>query len=131
MTFGRGTRRVWNAANFALLRILPNAEPPRGMTEGQRATRIGLLLGRAIVAVFPRAAKVFEGYRPEKHYMRGPGPKSLSMIGERFRAETEDFTQEPLPERWHELVRSLHKEEGNRPTRDDEQVVLDDRRSEV
>ena len=57
--------------------------------------------------------------------MRGPGPKSLGMIGERFRAETEGFAREPLPERWLEMVRSLDKE-GGRPTRDREEAEPDE-----
>ena len=52
-------------------------------------------------------------YRPEKYYMRGPGPKSLSLIGETLRAETENVTQEPLPERWLDLIHSLD-EQGRR-----------------
>jgi hypothetical protein len=54
--------------------------------------------------------------------MRGPGPKSLSMIGERFRAETESLTREPLPERWLALMRSLDEQEGERSKRDQAQT---------
>jgi hypothetical protein len=38
----------------------------------------GLLtrLGEAISRVFERLAGPRDRYRPEKHYMRGPGPKS-------------------------------------------------------
>jgi hypothetical protein len=52
---------------------------------------------------------LFGSYRPEKHYMRGPGPKSMGMIGERFRAETEIITREPVPQRWLELAQSLEQ----------------------
>ena len=53
-------------------------------------------------------------YRPEKHYMRGPGPKSLGMIGRRFRAETDSITQEPLPEHWLAIIHSLDGKERKR-----------------
>jgi hypothetical protein len=46
-------------------------------------------------------------YRPEKHYMRGPGPKTLCMIGRRLRAKTESVTHERLPEGWIDLIQSL------------------------
>ena len=62
------------------------------------------------------ARRLFQSYRPEKHYMRGPGPKSLGMIGERFRAETDNITREPVPERWLELMQSLEQHESTRPT---------------
>jgi hypothetical protein len=48
-------------------------------------------------------------YRPEKHYMRGPGPMTLSKLGETLRARTEDLTQEPLPQRWLDLLGSLEQ----------------------
>jgi hypothetical protein len=46
-------------------------------------------------------------YHPERHYMRGPGPKTLSKIGEMLRIETEGVAHEPIPDRWLELIRSL------------------------
>jgi hypothetical protein len=46
-------------------------------------------------------------YHPERHYMRGPGPKTLSKIGEMLRAETEGFAREPIPQRWLELIRAM------------------------
>ncbi len=77
-----------------------------------RQSQIRRLLRRAIVAVSPPAAtRLFNSYRPEKHYMRGPGPKSIGMIGERFRAETENITREPVPQRWLELMQSLEQHE--------------------
>jgi hypothetical protein len=51
-------------------------------------------------------------YRPERHYMRGPGPKTLGMIGRRLRAETESVTRERLPEGWLDLIQSLDEREG-------------------
>jgi hypothetical protein len=69
------------------------------------------LLRRARAAISPTAARtIFDSYRPEKHYMRGPGPKSIGMIGERFRAETESITREPVPQRWLELIQSLEQQ---------------------
>ena len=66
-----------------------------------------LLLRKAVEVVSP--TNYF--YRPEKHYMRGPGPKTLSMIGRRLRAETANVTQEPLPQRWLELIQSLDEQD--------------------
>jgi hypothetical protein len=43
--------------------------------------------------------------------MRGPGPKTLRMIGRRLRAETESVTQERLPEGWLDLIQSLDQRE--------------------
>ena len=73
----------------------------------------GLLLRKAFEVLWTRlAANYF--YRPERHYMRGPGPKSLSLIGEKLRAQTENVTQEPLPKRWLDLIHSLHEQERRR-----------------
>ena len=46
-------------------------------------------------------------YHPERHYMRGPGPKTLSRIGEMLRAETEGIEREPIPQRWLELIHAM------------------------
>jgi hypothetical protein len=54
-------------------------------------------------------------YRPEEHYMRGPGPKTLSKIGEMYRAESNATLQDRLPEAWLELVQSL--EHDHQPSR--------------
>ena len=53
-------------------------------------------------------------YRPEKHYMRGPGPKTLEMIGRQFREETNPSIVEPLPERWLTLLRALDSQDKER-----------------
>lgn len=53
-------------------------------------------------------------YRPEKHYMRGPGPKSLGMIGRRLRGEMSAVTQEPLPARWLALLEAAERREQGR-----------------
>jgi|RhiMethySRZTD1v2_1073278.scaffolds.fasta_scaffold41530_2 hypothetical protein len=46
-------------------------------------------------------------YHPERHYMRGPGPKTLSKIGEMLRVETEGVAHEPIPDRWLELIQAI------------------------
>jgi hypothetical protein len=48
-------------------------------------------------------------YRPEKHYMRGPGPKTLSKLGEMFRAESDSVLQERVPEQWMSLIKSMQE----------------------
>jgi hypothetical protein len=48
-------------------------------------------------------------YHPEKHYMRGPGPKTLAKIGEMLRAETEDLIRETVPEEWVHLMERMEK----------------------
>ena len=80
---------------------------------------MGLLLRRALVAVWPGAERK---YRPEKHYMRGPGPKTLSMIGRRLRAESEKVTQEPFPPDWLHLIHSL-AERDRRPAQNSTSAV--------
>jgi hypothetical protein len=54
----------------------------------------------ALLALRRRAAR----YRPEKHYMRGPGPKTLSKLGEMYRAETEPELQERVPDDWVAMI---------------------------
>jgi len=53
-------------------------------------------------------------YRPERHYMRGPGPKTLSKLGEIFRAESESLLQERVPEQWMTLIKSMQERERGR-----------------
>ena len=53
-------------------------------------------------------------YHPEKHYMRGPGPKTVSKLGEAFRDETEGDVRERIPEQWLTLVESIAKRERDR-----------------
>jgi hypothetical protein len=50
-------------------------------------------------------------YRPERHYMRGPGPKTLSKIGELLREEVEADTREPIPQRWLDLIQAMERKE--------------------
>ena len=99
------------------------------MTRGTKPIPLKLLLRRALSAVLPRAAmKLFDAYRPEKHYMRGPGPKSMSLIGERFREESESITQEPVPEHWLALMQSLERHEAGRSEPAQEKSVSPERR---
>jgi hypothetical protein len=53
-------------------------------------------------------------YQPERHYMRGPGPKTLSKLGEVFRAESESVLQERVPEQWLSLIKSMQERERRR-----------------
>lgn len=53
-------------------------------------------------------------YRPEKHYMRGPGPKTLELIGGELRVRTKELTEAPLPDRWITILASLKDAERNR-----------------
>jgi hypothetical protein len=46
-------------------------------------------------------------YHPERHYMRGPGPKTLGKLGEVYRGETESDVRERIPEQWLTLVESI------------------------
>jgi hypothetical protein len=41
-------------------------------------------------------------------------PKTLAMIGRRYRAETSDETRRPLPERWLALIHSIDNQEKKR-----------------
>ena len=83
------------------------------MNQNRSPTSVtGALVRKALEVLRTRVAANYF-YRPERHYMRGPGPKSLSLIGEKLRAQTENVTQEPLPERWLDLIHSLD-EQGRR-----------------
>ena len=53
-------------------------------------------------------------YRPEKYYMRGPGPKTLHKLGEAYRAETTDVVRERVPDHWIALINSIHDRERDR-----------------
>jgi hypothetical protein len=72
----------------------------------------GLVLGK-VFAVWSRVV-ANRSYRPERHYMRGPGPKTLAMIGRRYRSETAEATREPLPEHWLALIHSIDEHEKKR-----------------
>jgi hypothetical protein len=66
-------------------------------------TRGNSTLVQAMLALRARVAR----YRPERHYMRGPGPKTLSKLGEMYREETESVLRERLPDEWAVLIRAI------------------------
>jgi hypothetical protein len=85
------------------------------MERDREPTRLVLLLGRAIAKTWPGAAtKLFNTYRPEKHYMRGPGPASLGMIGDRLREKNQDIVQAPLPDHLQALLQSMRDQDKGR-----------------
>jgi hypothetical protein len=51
------------------------------------------------------------GYRPEKHYMRGPGPRTLSKLGEAYRDAIEGDIAARIPDEWVVLVESIGQRE--------------------
>jgi uncharacterized membrane protein YccC len=55
-------------------------------------------------------------YRPEMHYMRGPGPKTLGKLGEAFRAEAESDVRKRIPEQWQALIQSIAQRERGAPS---------------
>lgn len=67
------------------------------------------LLREALQRVSSRIAP--QRYRPEKYYMRGPGPKTLAKLGEMLRAETEGVESEAIPQQWLDLIQRM-KERG-------------------
>ena len=50
-------------------------------------------------------------YRPERHYMRGPGPKTLSKLGEMYRSGAECELQERVPDRWLAIMQAIDEKE--------------------
>jgi hypothetical protein len=70
-----------------------------------------MLLRGALLAAWTRVSARRQ-YRPEKHYMRGPGPKTLGMIGRRLRAETSKDLGEALPDHWQSLLNALDAKRG-------------------
>jgi hypothetical protein len=67
------------------------------------------LLREALERVSQRP--VARRYRPEKYYMRGPGPKTLAKIGEMLRAETAEETREVVPDEWLQLIERMKVDE--------------------
>ena len=65
---------------------------------------------RLLDAAWQRVSQRMERqrYHPERHYMRGPGPKTLIKIGEMLRAQTEGDTREPVPQKWIELIERMN-----------------------
>jgi hypothetical protein len=72
------------------------------------------VLRNALLVIVRYATDYF--YRPEKHYMRGPGPKSLGMLGKRLRGGLAGMAQMPMPARWllYLAARSPHRPEAVR-----------------
>jgi len=64
-------------------------------------------LVQALLALRSRLAR----YHPEKHYMRGPGPKTLSKLGDAYRAQTESDLEEHVPDEWLALIQSIRERE--------------------
>ena len=77
---------------------------------GEIMTRGNSTLVQALLALRVSGAR----YHPERHYMRGPGPKTLSKLGEAFRDATEGDVRERIPEQWLALVESIAQRERNR-----------------
>ena len=105
----------------ALLRVTtlkPQFEvSPQTRRIGNGAWGVGKIMMRrngnlvqALLALRSRSA----GYHPERHYMRGPGPKTLSKLGEMYREETKDLLRERLPDGWVALIRSIEEPDGDR-----------------
>jgi hypothetical protein len=67
-------------------------------------------LVQALLAIRARLAR----YRPEKHYMRGPGPQTIRKLGEAFRDEAEGDVRERIPEQWLTLVESIAQRQRDR-----------------
>ena len=67
-------------------------------------------LVQGLLALRPRLGR----YHPEKHYMRGPGPKTLRKLGETFRDETEGDVRERIPEQWLTLLESIAQRQRDR-----------------
>ena len=53
-------------------------------------------------------------YRPEKHYMRGPGPKTLTKLGEAYRDASDGDVRARIPDEWVTLVESIARRERDR-----------------
>jgi hypothetical protein len=53
-------------------------------------------------------------YHPEKHYMRGPGPKTLSKLGEAYRDASDGDIEERIPDEWLTLIESIGRREHDR-----------------
>ena len=68
--------------------------------------------GSLVQALLAMRARMVR-YRPEKHYMRGPGPKTLGKLGEAYRGEAEGDVRERIPKQWLTLVASIAQRERN------------------
>jgi len=66
-------------------------------------------LVQALLALRSRLAR----YHPEKHYMRGPGPKTLGKLGQSYRSQAEAELEERVPDEWLALIQSIKDREHN------------------
>ena len=73
-------------------------------------TRVNSSLVQALLDMRARLAR----YHPERHYMRGPGPKTLSKLGEMYREETQDVLRERLPDQWLALIEAMQDRSRHR-----------------
>jgi hypothetical protein len=78
-----------------------------GVSDTMRKGNSGLV--QALLALRSRLTR----YRPEKHYMRGPGPKTLSKLGHAYRAQTEGELEERIPDKWMALIQSIRDRDRN------------------
>ena len=85
--------------------VTPGAYVSCGVSETMRKSTSGLV--QALLALRSRLAR----YHPEKHYMRGPGPKTLSKLGDTYREQTERDLHERVPEAWLALIQSIRERE--------------------
>ena len=77
---------------------------------GKIMTRRNRNLVQALLALRSTSVR----YHPERHYMRGPGPKTLSKLGEMYREETKDLLRERLPDGWVALIRAIEDSDRDR-----------------
>jgi hypothetical protein len=85
--------------------VMAGAYVSCGVSETMRKSTNGLV--QALLALRSRLAR----YRPEKHYMRGPGPKTLSKLGDAYRTQTESELSERVPDAWLALIQSIRERE--------------------
>src|SRR5262249_3713032 len=85
--------------------VLCPARVPGGVSQTMRKSTSGLV--QALLALRSRLAR----YHPEKHYMRGPGPKTLGKLGDAYRAQTESELEERVPDDWLALIQSIRERE--------------------
>jgi len=98
---------------------MPTRLTRRGSGVGTKTElmRLRLCWAEIVAAVAAGVASTFNTYHPERYYMRGPGPKALAKLGEGLRTRTDKITQEPLPEQWLVLMRTLKERESKRTNR--------------
>ena len=77
--------------------------------EGNMSNRRERLV-RKLLALRSRLVR----YRPEQHYMRGPGPGTLRKLGEAYRDAVEADTGQHIPEEWIALVGAIERRERDR-----------------